>query len=617
MLTRPPLAELVYLPLPDANGLTVGDKFAGAGGSMSGITQIPNIHPLYAANHWTIAIELHSANFPNVDHACVDLHHERASYFPKVDILWASPECTKWSQGNSMPLPDIEEGLFVDPYADEAATQSRLLMFDVLRYTEHHRYRVMVVENVVDIATQPKYRQAWTEWRTQLAALGYRFRVVSLNAMHAQTYGPPAPQSRDRIYIVCWRNDHTAPDVDKILRPHAYCPRCDETIEASQAWKNTKSGAEKVGRYRQSYIYVHAVCGTPVEPGWLPAADAIDWSLPGRRIGDRPIKDWYSKTGAFQGRGRLAPKTEARIAAGIARYWGPVHLEAAGNTYDAADPNHPQYGDPNAYHRVWPIDQELRALHTTASKAIAVPVEGREGKKASPVDVPLRTMTTRNETALVRQPFVAELRGGSSDARPVSDSLATVTAGGNHHALVTPAGGTWRDDAQSVDEPLPTVTTRANNALVAPYYSSGSGETSKPASEPLGTLTTIDRYALVHRNNSGGAEMTTPVWQALRTLTAAGHQSLIQAGTAAGRPKVSPADLAAAQEMLVDCNFRMFEPHEIAAGMAFASTYIWQPAERKKPLSKRSIVRAAGNSVCPPCSRDVMAIVVESFGMTA
>ena len=28
--------------------------------------------------------------------------------------------------------------------------------------------------------------------------------VVSLNAMHAQLLGSPAPQSRDRIYVVCW-----------------------------------------------------------------------------------------------------------------------------------------------------------------------------------------------------------------------------------------------------------------------------------------------------------------------------------------------------------------------------------------------------------------------------
>jgi DNA (cytosine-5)-methyltransferase 1 len=55
----------------------------------------------------------------------------------------------------------------------------------------------------------------------------------------------------------------------------------------------------------------------------------------------------------------------------------------------------------------------------------------------------------------------------------------------------------------------------------------------------MGTLTTVDRYALVHRNNSGGAEMTTSVTEYLRTLTTSGHQSLIQAGPRGGRPKVT------------------------------------------------------------------------------
>src|SRR5690606_9932595 len=111
----------------------------------------------------------------------------------------------------------IEEGLFADPFADDAKTQSRLLMFDVLRYVEHHKQRAVMVENVVDIATQAKYRTAWTIWRQELRAIGYNFRVVSLNSMHAQTFGAPAPQSRDRIYIVAWPEGERAPDLDRIL----------------------------------------------------------------------------------------------------------------------------------------------------------------------------------------------------------------------------------------------------------------------------------------------------------------------------------------------------------------------------------------------------------------
>ncbi|MFE7547808.1 DNA cytosine methyltransferase [Streptomyces gardneri] len=35
-------------------------------------------------------------------------------------------------------------------------------------------------------------------------------------------------------------------------------------------------------------------------------------------------------------------------------------------------------------------------------------------------------------------PYIAELRGGGSKHRPVSEPLATVCASGNHHGLVVP-----------------------------------------------------------------------------------------------------------------------------------------------------------------------------------
>lgn len=180
-------------------------------------------------------------------------------YFPRTDILWASPECTKWSQANgSKTLPAIEQGLFEDPLSDEASQRSRLLMFDVLRFAEHHQYRAMIVENVVDVATQAKYRTAWHLWRHELATLGYRHRVVSLNSMHAQAGGLPAPQSRDRIYIVCWRDGDTAPDLDRVLRPSAWCPKCSEVVESSQAWKN---GRTLTAEGNNDYLLSPYCCG--------------------------------------------------------------------------------------------------------------------------------------------------------------------------------------------------------------------------------------------------------------------------------------------------------------------------------------------------------------------
>lgn len=619
--------------------LTVTDLFCGGGGSSTGAVQVPGVEIRMAANHWDLAVDVHNRNHPDADHAAVDLHEEDPRYFPRTDILWASPECTKWSQasggkyanvplgheslrdasGNLLTTGDdllslLEPELVEEDPETAIMQRSRLLMFDVLRFAEHHRYAAMVIENVVDIATNPKYAEAWSLWKAGLSNLGYEFRVVSLNSMHAQKHGDPAPQSRDRLYVVCWRRGIRAPNIDAVLRPLAWCPACGAVVESQQAWKNGRT----VGKYRSQYIYIHGVCGTAVEPGYLPAAAAIDWTLSGKRIGDRAKP--------------LAEKTRRRIAAGIARYWTPFHMEKGGNQYDAADPKHQAYGDPNGYYRAWSTLDVLRTLHTVESKALVVPLEGRAGDRVRSAGDPLRTQTSRHLDALAcptfmldrrfeyraralgepmstltandtskalvgPAPFVAELRGGGSDARPVADPLSTVTASGNHHALITPCGGTWNDDARPAAEPHRTMTTRETSALVMPYY--GASQTAKPADEPVGTLTTRDRYALIMRNNGvrGGnpARHTTPAGEYLRTITTAGHQSVI-----------TPGDLEAAEAQVDDCLFRMLEPHEVAAGMAFPADYLWQGTRRER-------VKLAGNAVTPPAARDLMAAVAESL----
>jgi DNA (cytosine-5)-methyltransferase 1 len=104
-----------------------------------------------------------------------------------------------------------------------------------------------------------------------------------------------------------------------------------------------------------------------------------------------------------------------------------------------------------------------------------VPVEGREGKSARRLDRPMRTMTTRNETALVApsnaDAFVAELRGGGSTARSVNDPLATVTASGNHHMLVrnnsTIPGSDPGYLCTKASEPLRALVAITNQSLVS------------------------------------------------------------------------------------------------------------------------------------------------------
>lgn len=535
--------------------ITLTDIFAGAGGSTAGALNVPGVRVVMAANHSQLAVNVHQDNHQQTDHACVDLHMEDPRNFPRTDILWASPECTKWSIANSK-AKELSLAMGGDPTLfddvptdlessdEDEITRSRLLMFDVLRFVEHHKYRAVIVENVVDIAMQQKYRAAWDAWQRGLRRLGYAYRIVSLNSMHAQMAGLPAPQSRDRLYIVAWPEGERAPDIDRVLSPQAWCSRCEADVSAQQAWKQRRT----VGRYRAQYIYACPQCGHQVEPGWLPASTAIDWTIPAERIADRkrPLSD----------------KTMARIREGLRRYGSPwildnnhnnhgahasmplptqttattkgLVIEAAGNTYDMAS------GSGNGYLRAWPTTDPLRTLHGTTSKGIVLDAI-RSAPIISSTTEPLRAQTT------------AYTRG-----------------------LLLPGQG-----AQPHDPAI-----RTDAGLLVPYYSSS--DSAQPTSRPVGTLTCVDRYGLVTLRNHGGV---TPLTDPIATVTASGnHHGLLD---------INNDDVMA-------CHFRMLEPHEVAAGMSFPLDYRWQG-------TKRDRVRLAGNAVTPPAARDLVMVVVESI----
>lgn len=556
--------------------LRLADWFCGAGGSTQGIATIPGVRPVHAANHWAKAIESHARNFPDVDHWMGDIRDLDVSRLPAAEIFWASPECTTWSKarGKSQDyavtdtaIPGLEE-----PAPAEEVERSRALMEEVPQYLRAMALRgkpvlAGVVENVVDIREWTD----WARWRAEIEAVGYRTRVIALNSMHAQSVrAPRAPQSRDRLYLAYW---HVSlgrdPDWDKWLRPAAWCGVCDEWVRAVQVFKDP---TRDMGRYRSQYVYrcPRVTCRNQVlEPAFLPAYTAIDWTVKGERIGDR-VKP-------------LADKTLRRIEAGIKRYARPIHVEVGGHQYDAADPKHKQHGNPDGYFRAWPVEEPLKTLHTSLTKGVVVPpmlvpVEGRDGKVAQTVERPLRTQSTRAETALVTvAPFIAELRGGGSVARPVSEPLATVTASGNHHGLVVP------------EIPLPAMLMRNNGS------------------------------------RGDGAEMCTPVGEEMRTLTTTGHQSLVSweswaalyaydAGVRdilAALPTQTTVEgdallTGTALPAVDDCLFRMLEPDEIGRGMAFRGDYVVLGNRRER-------VRQYGNAVTPPAAEVIVSALVEAI----
>jgi DNA (cytosine-5)-methyltransferase 1 len=244
------------------NGLTVTDLFCGAGGSSSGLVAA-GFKVVIAANHWATAIESHQINHPETDHSDADISQVQPTYFPRTDVLWASPECTSHSvaKGVKRQRADNETLFELDgtrPLPDDAANRSRATMWDVPRFAEHHRYKVVIIENVVDA-----YRWLpFPAWLMAMESLGYEHQLVWLNSMHAQAGGLPAPQSRDRMYVVFWlKTSGSKPNLKKWTSPKATC-LVHGVVTSVQSFKK----AEQWGRYRAQYNYRCPKCLAVVEP---------------------------------------------------------------------------------------------------------------------------------------------------------------------------------------------------------------------------------------------------------------------------------------------------------------------------------------------------------------
>jgi len=115
----------------------------------------------------------------------------------------------------------------------------------------------------------------------------------------------------------------------------------------------------------------------------------------------------------------------------------------------------------------------------------------------------------------------------------------------------------------------------------------------------MATLTAGGQHHMLIRHNTSrqgdGAEMCTPIGEPARTLTTAGHQSLVGWRT-------PPA--------VADCTFRMLEPHEIQAAMAFHGGYTVLGNRRER-------VRQLGNAVTPPAAEYLIRAVAAALGGAA
>jgi DNA (cytosine-5)-methyltransferase 1 len=507
----------------------VADLFCGAGslsmGANDALQDLGYTPTFVAVNHWPVAIETYGANHLGARVHCVNLD----SAFPsqlvpegRLDLLMAGIECTYFSRARGgKPVND----------------QQRMSAWHVVRWATELRVKRLLLENVPEFVDwgpvnaqtgkpiKSRKGEYFRAWWTALESIGFKLEKRVLNCAD---FGDAT--TRERLFIL------GRSDGQPIRWP-----------EPSHAKGGSLFGAKP----------------------WRSARDIIDWSVRGRSIFDRKRP--------------LAPKTLARIAAGIVKFRWPEPFLVV-------------------------LRQHCDALG---------------------IDVPLPTITAGGTHIGLVQPFTLAT-GSSGVARDVGDPLPTITLGGAGNderpgcarpMLVEPfvlsqaSGGAPR----AVEEPLPTVPGGGAHALIAPYYGSGSGETCKSVDDPLPTATAKARFGLVMPvTHHGAGNRARPLEEPLPTVTAArrGELAFITASfgerptqaprvhsieeptptiCATGHTNLVSADARLRQDGAreYDILFRMLEPHELAAAMSISTP------ERPYHFTgnKTDVVRQIGQAV--------------------
>lgn len=164
-------------------GMTFIDLFAGLGGFRIALESL-GANCVYS-NEWDEPVQkVYADNFGDTPEGDITKVDENA--IPDHDILCAGFPCQAFSiSGKQRGFEDSRGTLF----------------FDVARIVKAKKPKIVFMENVKNFATHDEGRTLAVV-KSTMEELGYTFYQKVLNAVD---YG--VPQKRERIYMVCFRND--------------------------------------------------------------------------------------------------------------------------------------------------------------------------------------------------------------------------------------------------------------------------------------------------------------------------------------------------------------------------------------------------------------------------
>lgn len=180
------------------------DLFAGIGGIRLGFDNSfkENIETVFVSEWDEYAQKTYTSNFNDEFDIAGDITKIRESDIPKFDICLAGFPCQAFSlAGKRMGFEDDYKGMC-----------RGTLFQDVVRICDYHKPKVIFCENVKGLTIHDKGR-TFKVIKKAFEQIGY---TVYTQILNSKDFG--VPQNRERIYIVCFRNDI---DSSSFCFPHA------------------------------------------------------------------------------------------------------------------------------------------------------------------------------------------------------------------------------------------------------------------------------------------------------------------------------------------------------------------------------------------------------------
>jgi len=362
----------------------VVDMFCGAGGESTGIMQAAEEQgmkvSLTAINHWERAIETHAANHPSAEHWCQSVEQLDPTAVirgKKVNLLWASPECTHHS---------IARG--GRPRSD----QSRASAWLILKWLSELYVERVIIENVpeflswgpLDSTGKPIQKQKGNTFNAFISALQSIGYTVDWKILTAADYGDPT--TRRRLFVQAVRGKK------RIVWPKI-------------THMDGSNGDNLLG----------------CQP-WIPARDIIDWTILGTSIFDRKKP--------------LAEATIRRIATGIGKYWGDFAKPFLAVLYGTSDVNSLDLplstvtGSGTHHGLVYPVSLLMGHEFGQMPK----PVDYPAGTILAQGRLNLMTAVLKSEAGGIVSPFVFNIGQTSAKdrARAIDEPLSTIVTKAEH-----------------------------------------------------------------------------------------------------------------------------------------------------------------------------------------